>query len=162
MVKDNHFKWWIQMNRKDKKNLKLDKEDVDYKHRSTTVFQNFSTHTTEMKCMEMKDSPFRNRPWFLCVCSTSLLKTLWEKDILLVTSNFSFFPQCYLSILRAFCLFHQIWNCHLQTFSVLNSLKFVIGKGLKMSSSFYFRFTEQSVWPRCHFQSRDDWKFSRD
>ena len=30
-------------------------------------------------------------PWFLRVCSTSLLKTLWEKEKLLVTSNFSFF-----------------------------------------------------------------------
>ena len=29
-------------------------------------------------------------PWFLPVCRTSLLKTLWEKEKLLVTSNFSF------------------------------------------------------------------------
>ena len=35
-------------------------------------------------------NPFPNRPWFLRVCSTSLLKTLWEKEKLLVTSNFSF------------------------------------------------------------------------
>ena len=28
-------------------------------------------------------------PWFLRVCSTGLLKTLWEKEKLLVTSNFS-------------------------------------------------------------------------
>ena len=34
--------------------------------------------------------PFPNKPWFLRVCSTSLLKTLWEKEKLLVTSNFSF------------------------------------------------------------------------
>ena len=33
---------------------------------------------------------FPNNPWFLRVCSTSLLKTLWEKEKLLVTSNFSF------------------------------------------------------------------------
>ena len=24
--------------------------------------------------------PFPNKPWFLRVCSTSLLKTLWEKE----------------------------------------------------------------------------------
>ena len=35
-------------------------------------------------------TPFANKPWFLRVCSTSLLKTLWEKEKLLVTSNFSF------------------------------------------------------------------------
>ena len=34
--------------------------------------------------------PFPIKPWFLRVCSTSLLKTLWEKEKLLVTSNFSF------------------------------------------------------------------------
>ena len=33
---------------------------------------------------------FQNKPWFLLVCSTSLLKTLWEKQKLLVKSNFSF------------------------------------------------------------------------
>ena len=35
-------------------------------------------------------NPFPNKPWFLRVCRTSLLKTLWEKEKLLVTSNFSF------------------------------------------------------------------------
>ena len=33
--------------------------------------------------------PIPNKPWFLRVCSTSLLKTLLEKEQLLVTSNFS-------------------------------------------------------------------------
>ena len=35
-------------------------------------------------------NPFPNKPWFLSVCSTSLLKTMWEKKKLLVTNNFSF------------------------------------------------------------------------
>ena len=35
-------------------------------------------------------NPFPNKPWFLRVCFTSLLKSLWEKEKLLVTSNFSF------------------------------------------------------------------------
>ena len=35
-------------------------------------------------------NPFPNKPWFLRVCSTSLLKTLWENEKLLVMSNFSF------------------------------------------------------------------------
>ena len=33
---------------------------------------------------------FPNKPWFLRVCRISLLKTLWEKEKLLVMSNFSF------------------------------------------------------------------------
>ena len=37
-----------------------------------------------------KLNPFPNKPWFLRACSTSLLKTLWEKKKLLVTSNFFF------------------------------------------------------------------------
>ena len=35
-------------------------------------------------------NPFPNKPWFLRVCSTSLLKTLWKKKKLLETSNFFF------------------------------------------------------------------------
>ena len=35
-------------------------------------------------------NPFPNKPWFLYVYSKSLLKTLWEKEKLLETSNFSF------------------------------------------------------------------------
>ena len=40
-------------------------------------------------------NPFPNKPWFLRVCSTSLLKTWWEKKKLLVRSNF-FFSHCVL------------------------------------------------------------------
>ena len=35
-------------------------------------------------------NPFPTKSWFLRVCSTSPSKTLWEKEKLLVTSNFSF------------------------------------------------------------------------
>ena len=35
-------------------------------------------------------NPFPNKPWFLRVCNTSPLKTLREKEKLLVTSSFSF------------------------------------------------------------------------
>ena len=35
-------------------------------------------------------NPFPNKPWFLRVSITSLLKTLWEKENLLVMRNFSF------------------------------------------------------------------------
>ena len=35
-------------------------------------------------------NPFPNKPWILRVCSRSPSKTLWEKEKLLITSNFSF------------------------------------------------------------------------
>ena len=39
---------------------------------------------------QFRFNPFPNKPWFLRVCSTSLLKTLLEKEKLLVMGNFSF------------------------------------------------------------------------
>ena len=50
---------------------------------SNIVFQ--SIRNTE-QCI----NHFPNNPWFLRVCRISLLKTMWEKEKLLVTSNFSF------------------------------------------------------------------------
>ena len=38
---------------------------------------------------------FPNKPRFLRVYSTSIMKTLWEKEKLLVTSNFSFFHSVF-------------------------------------------------------------------
>ena len=32
-------------------------------------------------------NPFPNKPWFFRVCNRSILKTQWEKEKLLVTSN---------------------------------------------------------------------------
>ena len=41
-------------------------------------------------------NPFPNKPWFLHVCGTSPLKTLWEKEKLLETSNFSYSHSVFL------------------------------------------------------------------
>ena len=50
-------------------------------------------------------NPFPNKPWFLPVCSISLLKTLWEKEKLLVTSNFSFSHSVFYSFWELFAIF---------------------------------------------------------
>ena len=47
-------------------------------------------------------NPFPHKPWFLCVCSISLLKALWEKEKLLETNNFSFFPTVFSTFLENF------------------------------------------------------------
>ena len=44
--------------------------------------------------------------------------------------QFLLFPQCFLPVWIAFYLFRQIWNCCLQTLSVLKSLKLSSGNGL--------------------------------
>ena len=85
------------------------------------------------KLMEVNPfKPFPNKPWSLRVWSTILLKTLWEKEKLLVTSNFSF-SHCFLLVLRTFCHFHLIWNCRLQTLWVWRSLKFVVWERVKLN-----------------------------
>ena len=76
-------------------------------------------------------NPFPNKPWFLRVCSTSLLKTLWEKEKLLVMSNFSFSRSVFLPVWRTFCHFHQTSNCRLQPLLIWKSLKFVVWERVK-------------------------------
>ena len=49
-------------------------------------------------------NPFPNKPWFLRVWIASLLKTQWEKEKLLITSNFSF-PTVFSSVLDNFLPF---------------------------------------------------------
>ena len=43
-------------------------------------------------------NPFQNEPWFLRVCSISLLKTLWEKEKNARKEQYLLFPQCFLPI----------------------------------------------------------------
>ena len=54
-----------------------------------TSFSHFPTMFLKA-CYLKVLNPFPNKPRFLHVCSTSLSKTLWEKEKLLVTINFSF------------------------------------------------------------------------
>ena len=77
---------------------------------------------------------FPSKPWFLHVCSISLLKTLWEKEKLLVTSNFSFsysvfYPFGELSVI--FITF-EIVSCKLFQFGRVYNLSF--GKGSKSNN----------------------------
>ena len=68
----------------------MGKEENDGSHNffsfPTMVSNNF------FRIVKIRDSvnPFPNKPYFLRVCSKNLLKTLWEKEELLITSNFSF------------------------------------------------------------------------
>ena len=70
-------------------------------------------------------NPFPNKPLFLRVCSTSLLKTLWEKEKLLVLRNFSFSDSVFYLFGEFSAIFikFEIVVCKL---SVRNSLKYVI------------------------------------
>ena len=50
-------------------------------------------------------NPFPNKPWILRVCSRCLLKTLWEKEKLHVTSNFSFSHSVFYSVGELYAIF---------------------------------------------------------
>ena len=70
-------------------------------------------------------NPFPNKLWFLRVCSTSLLKTLWEKEKLLVTSNFSFSHSVFYPFAKLSAIFIS-FEIVVQTLSVWKTIKFVV------------------------------------
>ena len=73
---------------------------------------------------------FPNKPWFLRVCRTSLLKTLREKEKLLITSNFSFSHSVFYPFGEHSAIFFQfqIVVCKLFQFGKVQNLLF--GKGI--------------------------------
>ena len=77
---------------------------------------------------------FPNKPWFLRVCNTSLLKTLWEKEKLLVMSNFSFSHSAFYPFGKLSAIFFQIQNWHLLTLSNWKGLKFVVWERVNVTS----------------------------
>ena len=78
---------------------------------------------------------FPNKPWSLRVSNTSLLKTLWEKGKLLVTSNFSFSHSVFYPFRELTVIFigFKIVVCKL--FQIGRVLKLSFGKGLRVFSS---------------------------
>ena len=79
-------------------------------------------------------NPFPNKPWFLYVCRTSLLKH-WEKEKLLVMSNFSFPHSVFYQFGELFSIFIKFKYCLLQTFNLEESKICRLGKGLVHKSS---------------------------
>ena len=91
-----------------------------------------STFFFSPRCFKKAINPFPNKPWFLRVCITSLLKTLWEKKKLLVTSNFSF-SHCVFYLfgeLSAIFIKFTIVVCQRFEFGTVKKLSF--GKELKV------------------------------
>ena len=84
-------------------------------------------------------NPFPNKPWFLRVCSTSLWKTLWEKEKLLVTSTFSFSLSVFYWLGQLSAIFVTIYNCRLQTLAVWKDLKYVVLETVKWKMTKYLQ-----------------------
>ena len=66
----------------------------------------------------------KTSPGFYWSASTSLLKTLWEKEKLLETSNFSFSHSVFLPFWKFLCYFQ-----------ILKGLKFVVWERVKKSNA---------------------------
>ena len=67
---------------------------------------------------------------FTCLQYKSFENTVGKGEIA-CNEQFLLFPPCLLPILRIVCLFHKIYNCRVQTRSVLQSLEFVIWERVK-------------------------------
>ena len=96
--------------------------------------------------LSTKYNPFPNKPWFSCVYSRSLLKTLREKEKLLVTGNFSFSYSVFYPFGKLFGLFHQIWKCSMHHLSVWKGLKFVVWKGDNMKVELLLQYLYTSYY----------------
>ena len=75
---------------------------------------------------------FPNKPWFLHVCSTSLLETQWEKEKLLVSSNFSFSDSVSYPFGELSAIFIKFESVVCKLFHILKSLQFVVWKMVKL------------------------------
>ena len=76
--------------------------------------------------ISLNPNPFAYKPWFLRVSNTSLLKTLWEKEKLLVTSKFSFSHGIFYPLreLAAIFIKFEIVVCKLFPFRRVSNLSF--------------------------------------
>ena len=73
-------------------------------------------------------------PSFKDVCCENLLKAQWEKEKLLIPSNFSFFQSVFCPFGKLSTIFIELNIVICQLFQFAKSLKFVFfGKGLKCS-----------------------------
>ena len=77
-------------------------------------------------------NPFPKKPWFSSVCSTRLLKTLWEKEKLLVTSNFSF-PPVFSTHMENFLPFSSTLKLLSATSYSLEEFKIFLGEKINSS-----------------------------
>ena len=92
-------------------------------------------------------NPFPNKPLYLHICSTSLSKTQWEKEKLLVTRNFSFSCSVFYQFgeLSAIFIKLEFVVCKLFHFRRVWNLSF--GKGLS-----FLLITDKS-WHLTHYQT---------
>ena len=99
----------------------------------TILFQTYSIPINEIALLL---DPFQQALVFLCVCCITPLKTLWEKEKLLATSNFSFSHSVFypLEELSSISTKFKIVVCKLFRIGRVQNLSF--GKGLNLRTQY--------------------------
>ena len=85
-----------------------------------------------LPCLQLIFNLFSNKPLFLRVCSTCLLKTLLEKEKLLLTNNFCFSHSVFYPFGKLSANFIKFENVVCKLFSVWKSLKLVVWERVKL------------------------------
>ena len=91
-------------------------------------------------------NPFPNKPLFLRICSKRLLKTLWEKEKLLVTSNFSFSHSIFYSFGKLSAIFIKLKILVCKTLWVWKSLELVVWERVKFQKPFVTLYKAIKLW----------------
>ena len=73
-------------------------ENVDYEHFLVSSVFSKGFFPMVVKIWHCAVKPFPSKPWFLRVCSTMLLKTLYEEGEITSYAQFLLFPQCFLPV----------------------------------------------------------------
>ena len=94
----------------------------------------WKTNFTLFSFVSFRFNPFLNKPWFVRVCSISLLKRLWEKEKLLVTDNFYFFHSVFYPSGELPTNFIEFEMVVCKLFELEESKICRLGKGYELSS----------------------------
>ena len=85
---------------------------------------------------------------FMCLPYKSFEHTVGKGEIAR-DEQFLLFLQCFLSVWRTFCHFHQVWNCRLQTLWVWKRLKLVVwerDKGMMLQEGVTYPWWYDSIF----------------
>ena len=91
-----------------------------------------------LKYSKLNLNSFPNKPLFLRVCGTNLLKTLWKKEKLLVTSNCSSSHSVFNLFWEISTIFFKFKNVVYELFQFENIYNLFFGKGLKPIVKYLF------------------------
>ena len=95
---------------------------------SISVISQLPVHLSMLSWSSL--NPFPNKPWFLRMCGKSLLKTMWKKEKLLVTSNFTFFHGVFYPFSELSAIFTRFEIVLCKLIQLIRVQNLLFGKGL--------------------------------